>query len=65
MITRKRTTIQFSEVQCRTLEEIAKSKGIAKPTIPGMLAFLISETPEFLTESVVYGIEQKLEQGNV
>jgi hypothetical protein len=47
MITRKRTTIGFTERQCRALELIAEKKGIAKPTIPGMLAILISETPEF------------------
>ena len=47
MITRKRTTISFSEQQCQTLELIAENKGIERPTIPGILAILIADTPEF------------------
>jgi hypothetical protein len=52
MITRKRTTISFSEKQCKALELFADNRGIEKPTIPGMLAILIANTPEFKAVSM-------------
>jgi hypothetical protein len=65
MITRKRTTIQFSEKQCETLELIALNLGIEKPTIPGILATLISDTPEFKLVCDPYDSEPEKGQPNV